>query len=119
MKKYLPLSVLIIVLCAAFTNTESMMRATSLTITVLDDLGTVQKGAKVQLFETEEDYSELKNAIGPLLTDEKGKVKFKGLKAIDYYIFVEKGEKSNLFGGERIGKLAKGKFNKTNIIISK
>lgn len=97
---------------------QGEMIKTSLVITVLDDLGTIQEGAEVMLFETESDYAELKNAIGPEFTNEKGKVRFSDLKAIDYFLQVKKDKKSNLFGGEKTGKLEDGKYNKVNVIIS-
>lgn len=116
MKKILPLFLLVAILMA-FTPQTQLIK-TALIVTVLDDLGNIQEGATVKLFKTEEDYSKLTNAIGPETTDKKGKVKFRDLEPIDYYIQVENGKKNNMFGGEKTGLLEGGKYNKVNVIIS-
>lgn len=116
MKKIFALSAIALVLMAFAPQTQLIK--TALIVTVLDDLGTIQEGATVQLFKTEEDYTQLTNAIGSETTDNKGKVKFRDLEPIDYYIQVEKGKKNNMFGGEKTGQLEGGKYNKVNVIIS-
>ncbi len=116
MKKILLLFVLAAAVMA-FTPQTQLIK-TALIVTVLDDLGNVQEGATVKLFKTEEDYTQLTNAIGPEKTDNKGKVKFRDLEPIDYYIQVENGKKNNMFGGEKTGQLEGGKYNKVNVIIS-
>jgi hypothetical protein len=44
-------------------------------------------------------------------------VKLKKMEAISYYVIVRKGDKDNSGGGEIIGKLDEGKFNKVTIVI--
>ena len=90
---------------------------TSLTLTVRDELGNTVSGASVQLFETEEDYLKEKNAVFTGTTDGKGIAKFKKLKSISYFVLVRKDDKDNTGGGERIGKLEDGKFNKSTVVI--
>lgn len=95
----------------------SQILNTSLTLTVRDELGNTVPGAAIQLFETEEDYLKEKNAVFTATTDAKGIAKFKKMKAISYFVLVRKDDKDNTGGGERIGKLEDGKFNKATVVI--
>jgi hypothetical protein len=90
---------------------------TSLTMTVRDELGNTVEGAKVQLFEKEEDYTAEKNVVAEGITDKKGALKLKDLKAVSYYIIVRKDDKDNAGGGEQIGRLEPNKINKVTIVI--
>ncbi|MBK5278771.1 MAG: carboxypeptidase regulatory-like domain-containing protein [Bacteroidia bacterium] len=90
---------------------------TSLTVTVRDDLGNTVKGASVMLFEQEADYLVEKNSAAEGITDDKGIVKFKNLKAMPYYVLARTDEKDNAGGGEQTGKLEEKKFNKVTIVI--
>lgn len=90
---------------------------TSLNVTVLNELGNPEEGAKVQLFETEKDYREEKNVALEGITDKKGILKFKEIKAMSYYVIVRKGDKDNSEGAEQIGKLESGRINKATVII--
>ena len=101
----------------SFTNTPSQILNTSLTITVRDELGNTVSGAEVRLFETEEDYLKEKNVAFSGVSDSKGVVKLKKLKAISYFVIASKDDKDNAGGGERIGTLEEGKFNKATVII--
>jgi hypothetical protein len=85
--------------------------------TVRDDLGNTVEGASVQLFETEDDYNKEENVVAQAVTDSKGKVSIKDLKAISYFVIVRKGEKDNSGGGERTAKLEENKINRVTIII--
>ena len=96
---------------AQFTSTQ-------LRLTILNDLGNLESGVEVLLFESEEDFNNNKPCTPMQKTDEKGRVKFKGLKSIPYYIEAKKGTKSNLFGGEKTEKLEENKVNKVNLVIS-
>jgi len=97
---------------------KAQVLKTNLTITVLDDTGNFQEEASVTLYKTEEDYRASKNpAVPSQLTDKKGRVKFKNLEAIVYFVEVRKGEKNNDGLGAQTGKLDEGKTNKVNIII--
>ena len=90
---------------------------TQLTATVRNELGNTEAGVTVQLFETEDDYKTEKNVAAQGVTDKKGIVKFKDLKATSYYVIARKDDKDNSGGGEQIGKLEANKINKTTIII--
>ncbi len=90
---------------------------TSLTITVRDELGNTVSGVEVRLFETEDDYTKEKNVAFSGVSDGKGLVKLKKLKAISYYVIARKADKDNSGGGERVSALEEGKFNKATVII--
>jgi hypothetical protein len=101
----------------SFVETSAQLLNTSLTITVRDELGNTVSGAEVRLFETEEDYLKEKNVAFSGISDNKGVVKLKKLKAISYFVIARKDDKDNAGGGERIGALEEGKFNKATVII--
>lgn len=90
---------------------------TSLNVTVRDETGNTVEGAKVQLFENEEDYNAEKNVVAEGTTDKKGYVKIKELKSMAYYVIVRKDDKDNTGGGEQTGKLEANKINKVTIVI--
>lgn len=90
---------------------------TTLAVTVRDELGNTVEGARVQLFEKEEDYTTEKNVAAEGVTDKKGALKLKDLKAIAYYVIVRKDDKDNAGGGEQTGKLEAKKINKVTIVI--
>lgn len=114
MKKIFVLAIMAFVYTSA---TSYQIFNTSLTVTVRDELGNTVDGARIQLFEKEEDYLKEVNVAEETTTDKKGIGKFKKLKAIEYYVLVRKDDKDNAGGGERIGKLEEGKFNKVTIVI--
>jgi hypothetical protein len=101
----------------AITDVSAQLINTSLTITVRDELGNTVSGAEVKLFETEADYLKEVNVVYSGITDSKGLLKLKKVKAISYYVIVRKEDKDNAGGGERIGALDEGKFNKATVII--
>jgi uncharacterized protein (DUF2141 family) len=103
--------------CLSFINAQAQLINTSLTLTVRDELGNTVSGVEVMLFETEEDYLKEKNVAFSGVSDSKGVVKLKKLKAISYYVIARKEDKDNSGGGERIGALEEGKFNKATVII--
>jgi uncharacterized protein (DUF2141 family) len=105
------------IFCFSFISAHAQLLNTSLTITVRDDLGNTVSGAEIRLFETEEDYLKEKNVAFSGVSDNKGVVKLKKLKAISYYVIARKEDKDNAGGGERIGALEEGKFNKATVII--
>ncbi|MBX2963768.1 MAG: hypothetical protein KF687_14755 [Cyclobacteriaceae bacterium] len=116
MKKLFVLSIL--VLCfPAFSTVFAQIIKTQIQITVRNDLGNTVEGATVKLFETEQDYNEEKNVAAEGVTDAKGVVRFKELKAISYYIMAEKDEQNNFGGGEVTGKLEEKKINKVTLVI--
>lgn len=90
---------------------------TTLSVTVRDEVGNTVEGATVRLFENEEDYKTEQHVAQEGVTDAKGLVKFKDLKAIGYFVIVSKGDLDNSGGGERTAKLEEKKVNKITIII--
>lgn len=90
---------------------------TQLTVTVRNELGNIEEGAKVMLFEREDDYKSEKNVAAEGVADKKGIVKFKDLKAISYFIIVRKDDKDNAGGGEQTSKLEANKINKITVVI--
>lgn len=115
MKKIFLLSV--VVLAFAFTDASAQLFNTSLTITVRDETGNVVEGAEVKLFKSEQDYLKEQNVVMEGVSDAKGLVKLKKMEALSYYVIVRKDDKDNSGGGEIIGKLEEGKFNKVTIVI--
>jgi uncharacterized protein (DUF2141 family) len=111
------LTFLTIVLFFAALQAEAQFIKTSLTITVRDELGNTADSVAVKIYENEADYNAEKNPAAQGMTDAKGVVKFKEIKAISYYVLARKGNKDNAGGGERIGKLEEKKINKVTIII--
>jgi hypothetical protein len=90
---------------------------TSLTVTVRDELGNTVEGASVRLFLKEDDFNKEVNPVMETTSDKKGVAKFNKLKPESYFILARKGDKDNTGGGDKIGKLEDGKFNKVTVII--
>jgi len=90
---------------------------TQLSVTIRNELGNTEEGVTVQLFETDDDYKTEKNVAAEGMTDKKGVVKFKDLKAISYYVIARKGDLDNTGGGEQTGKLEENRINKVTIVI--
>jgi uncharacterized protein (DUF2141 family) len=105
------------VLALVFTEASAQLFNTSLTITVRDETGNLVAGAEVKLFKSEQDYLKEQNVVMEGVSDAKGLVKLKKMEALSYYVIVRKDDKDNSGGGEIIGKLEEGKFNKVTIVI--
>ncbi len=76
-------------------------------------------GAKVSIYESEEDYLGDKNVVGTaMVTDTKGRVTFKDLLPKVYYIFARKDSMDNADGNQSTGKLKKGVKNKVIVVIN-
>jgi hypothetical protein len=90
---------------------------TQLVVTVRNELGNLEEGVKVELYEKEEDYKAEKNAAFEGYTDKKGIVKFKELNPTSYYLLARKDDKDNFGGGEQTGKLEESRINKVTVII--
>jgi 5-hydroxyisourate hydrolase-like protein (transthyretin family) len=99
-------------------STQAQVLKTNLTITILDENGNIQEGATVILYKNEEDYRASKNpAVEKQITDKKGRVKFKDLETMAYFVEVRKGDLNNDGLGAQTGELVSGRTNKVNIII--
>ncbi len=101
----------------SFIGQPDQILNTSLTITVRDEVGNTVSGAEVKLFKSEQDYLKEQNVVMEGTSDAKGLVKLKKMEATSYYVIVRKDDKDNSGGGEIIGKLEEGKFNKVTIVI--
>ena len=118
MKKLLIIPVAFLLLSFVIPQSSMQVLKTQLLVTVLDDLGNIEKGARVTIYANEEDYNKLKNPVfASELTNEKGRVRFIGLKAQPYYVAAEKGDDDNFLRGEKTKPLQKGRLNKINVII--
>jgi hypothetical protein len=104
-------------LALVITSSSFQLIKTSLNVTVRDELGNTVEGATVQLFEKEEDYTKEINVAAKGVTDKKGFVKIKELKAMPYFIIVRKDDKDNAGGGEKVEKLEAKKMNKVTVVI--
>jgi hypothetical protein len=109
-----------LVLFTSFTmKTPGQLIKTSLHIIVRNELGNTESDVNVRLFKSKADYDKLENAATEILkTDKNGKVIFKDLEPVIYYINAEKGSLNNFGAGEETGKLDANKINKLTIVIS-
>ena len=110
-------TIIILISILAITFSQAQLINTSLTITVRDELGNTVEGASIKLFDNEENYNKETNAVAGGVTEAKGTFRFKKIKATSYFVLVKKDDKDNAGGGEKIGKLEEGKFNKVTIVI--
>ncbi len=101
----------------SFKNADSVALPTKLRITIIDGLGNITEGAKVAIFENEEDYRANENSVAEAVSDSKGKVTFKDLKPISYYIYAYKGDMNNNGEGVVTAPLDEGRLNKVNTVI--
>lgn len=90
---------------------------TKLRVTVIDGLGNFVEGAKVSLYDNEKDYLASENPIATEMTDKKGRVTFKEVKNIAYFIEAKDGDRNNNGEGVKTSKLEEGKLNKVNTVI--
>ena len=103
---------------ASFLHTaEAQLLPTKLRVTVLDGLGNFVEGASVSIYDNEKDYLASENAVAMLKTDKKGRVTFKEMRPIAYFIEAKKGEKNNNGEGVQTGELSEGRINKVNTVI--
>ena len=94
------------------------MIPTSLKVTVRNELGNLESGAKVTLYATKEDYEKEVNPVVSQTTDAKGLVYFQHLEALSFYLSAEKGDRNNVGAGEKIDSLTANRVNKVTVIIS-
>ncbi|MBC6425598.1 MAG: carboxypeptidase regulatory-like domain-containing protein [Ekhidna sp.] len=96
---------------------EEQLLPTKLRVTVIDGLGNFVEEASVTIYENEKDYLASENVVSMLKTDKKGRVTFKNLKPIAYYIQANKEDKNNNGEGVVTSPLAEGRINKVNTVI--
>ncbi|MEQ9405642.1 MAG: carboxypeptidase regulatory-like domain-containing protein [Cyclobacteriaceae bacterium] len=99
------------------SESNAQILPTKLTVTVIDGLGNVVEGAEVKLYKTEEDYRGSSNPVFTGTSDGKGRVKFKEVESIAYFMEVTKGDMNNNGEGVMTSKLEAKKTNKVNVVI--
>lgn len=109
---------LTIFLSLAFNTIETpQLLPTKLRVTVIDGLGNFVEGANVSIYEDEKSYLASENPVATLVSDSKGRVTFKELKPMAYFIEANRGDMNNNAEGVKTGILAEGKLNKVNTVI--
>lgn len=101
----------------SINSAEAQLLPTKLRITVIDGLGNYVEGATVSIYENEKDYLASENAIATLTADKKGRVTFKEVKPMAYFVEAKFDGKNNNAAGVKTGELAEGKLNKVNTVI--
>lgn len=105
------------ILAFAITLMSAGFFKTNLKVTVIDDTGNFVEGATVTLYNSEEDYNNENAAVDPLVSNKKGQVHFKNIEARGYFLYAKKGDKDNIFNGQKVKPLEEGKVNMINVII--
>ncbi|WP_420316028.1 carboxypeptidase regulatory-like domain-containing protein [Ekhidna sp.] len=106
-----------ILLAGSFQSADAQLLPTKLRITVIDGLGNFVEGASVSIYDNEADYLASENPIATLKTDKKGRVTFKDVKPISYFIEAKFEDKNNNGEGVKTAELAEGRLNKVNTVI--
>lgn len=88
-----------------------------LEVMVIDGLGNPVEGAKVSLYSSQDDYQSSQNAVQTGTTDAKGKVVFKKLDTISFFIDARTKELNNDGRGVQTDVLVKMKKSKVNIVV--
>ena len=107
----------ILFVSTSFKPVDTQLLPTKLRVTVIDGLGNYVENASVSIYEKEADYLASKNAVATMKTDKKGRVTFKEVKPIAYFIEAKKDDMSNNGEGVKTGELSEGRFNKVNTVI--
>lgn len=102
---------------SSYSPVEEQLLPTKLRVTVISGIGNFVEGATVSIYEKEADYLASKNPVATLTTDKKGRVTFKEVKPMAYFVQAKKDEMNNDGEGVKTGVLAEGKLNKVNTII--
>lgn len=110
-------SALLLVGLFSFKSLDNQVLPTKLRITVIDGLGNPTEGAQVSIFDNEESYRASENPVATATSDSKGRVTFKELKPISYFIFAAKDDMNNNGEGVKTAPLDEGKLNKVNTVI--
>ncbi|RED97050.1 DUF4198 domain-containing protein [Marinoscillum furvescens] len=111
------LSAILMVGLFSFKPANTQLLPTKLKITVLDGLGNPTEGVQVKIFKSEEEYRKDENPVAIGLTDEKGRVTFKDVEPISYFIDARKGDMNNDGEGVQTAILQEGRTNKLNTVI--
>lgn len=107
-----------LVLLGLLAFTPSQVLNTSLRLTVINELGNPVEGARVTLYNNQEDYRQEQNPVTETqISDKKGRVRFGKLEPKVYYILAEKDGMSNAGAGVQTGELQSGRINKSTVIV--
>lgn len=90
---------------------------TKLRITVIDELGNPVEGATVTIYTSEADYRSSENPVEKQVTDKKGRVTFRDVEPVSYFIDARSADKNNDGKGAVTAPLLEGKLNKVNTVI--
>lgn len=110
-------SFIMIVGLTSYNTPEEQLLSTKLRITVIDELGNPIEGATVTLYKSEAEYRANENEVQSAETDKKGRVTFKELEPIAYYMDARMDDKNNNGAGVVTAELEEGKLNKVNTVI--
>lgn len=116
-KSMLLVFVLLSFTCMSFIATTGQLLNTSLRITIVNELGNLEEDAKVTLYKSQDDYENEINPVDSAMTDKKGRVTFKKLEPIAYFVGAVKGDRNNHGAGIQTTPLTEGKVNRVNIVI--
>ena len=108
---------LMIYFLISHTSWTKTQLPTTLKIQVIDAFEHPVSGAEVVLYTTEENYRFQKNAFTKGETDEKGRVTFRRLQPIPYFIEVRNELKKNNGLAVLTESLQKNKINKVIVLI--
>ena len=101
-----------------FYNPYQGILKTSLEITIMNRLGNIVESCEVQLYGNRSDYENEENPVAESqMTNKKGKVLFKELETLPYFIRAEKAVANNFGEGEMVDTLVAGRRNKVSIVI--
>jgi hypothetical protein len=123
MRKFFYIILMVMISSVAFSNsatnkdTNDMKGPVYLKVEVINEMGNKVHGAKVQLFNSEEDYRKEENVIRTEYTDKSGKITFKGLDQQVYYLLVEKDNMDNDGGAVKTDTLKDWRVNKVTVVI--
>ncbi len=98
-------------------DSNAQVLKTKLQVTVRNDLGNAVEGATVTLYKTQTDYENNENPVQSGETDEKGKIIFKELFPVSYFMDARKGDLNNDGRGVQTTKLIAKKKNMVATII--
>ena len=111
------LGIIFILIGYYYVATSSQLLSTQLKVTVINGLGNLVEGATVSIYETENGYRNNQEPVSTLVTNKKGRVTFKKLKTIAYFVDATKEALNNNGEGVQTCELTKGRINNVNIVI--
>ncbi|WP_425392261.1 carboxypeptidase regulatory-like domain-containing protein [Ekhidna sp.] len=115
--RVLALFTLLMISTGVHQTADAQLFPTKLRVTVIDGLGNFVEGATVSIYDNEADYLASKSPIATMKTDSKGRVTFKEVKPIAYFIEAKFEDKNNNGEGVKTGELSEGRINKVNTVI--